>query len=848
MPASHCFPPAPPRPERRWRTRLLLTILLLAAPPLAPRSDAASADGNVEWAGISHLAWQDRRPVCPVNGEAFQVRFQTWRNDLTSASVHVVAGGVATDVPAGRIGVRGPYDLWAATLPATAESTESYWISLTDGGLTDYLSVGGLSHAVPVDGGFVLDFTNYSHAPVGATLVNGGAAVFKVWAPAVAAAYVRGSFNGWGTTALTKVGEYFVGKVNGVADRSQYKFWFPTRVADSGYAPDPRARGLNSGSSYNSYVENPFRFPWSDSTFTMPDFDRLVVYQLHVGSFAGLNDPLGSTPNPSRYVDVAARAGHLKSLGVNAVMLNPITEFPYDFSAGYNPITQWAPEWKYGTPDDFKTMVNALHANGVAVLLDIVWNHFSPTDNFLWEYDGTQQWFETPDLQTPWGSQAAFGRAGVDDYFANSAQYWLQEYHLDGFRMDATSYMNPGAHAASGWALMQRLNAEKANRWADKITIAEQLPNNDWITMPVASGGAGFDAQYQMLFRDNLRGAILAASSGDPSMNDVRSALIGSGTWISGTRALNYIQLHDEAWPSSGGQRLVKTIDTTAPYDDLWARGRTMLGLGLTLTSQGIPAMLMGDEWLESNDWNPDGSSRIDWAKKTTYAGVFHFYQRLIGLRTSLTALRASSAMHVFHLNEGGNVIAFRRTDGSGNPVVVVANFSNSDYASYRIGVPWAGDWRELVNSQDPAYGGSGPANTGPLAAEATPYDGFTQSLVLALPKMAFTVLAPLAYVGVGPAPVTPAALELAAPWPNPARDGATLRFAMPRPGAASLALHDVSGRRVRVLVRGEQPAGEQRVRWDGRDQSGRSCPPGLYFVRLATADGVRTARLVLMP
>lgn len=828
--------------------RILLAIPLLSAALYAPVSLAASADGNVEWAGISHLPWQDRRPLCPVNGEAFQVRFQALRGDLTSASIHVVAGLATTDVPAAVVATRGPYDVWAATLPATAETTESYWIALTDGALTDYLSVGGLSHAAPSDGGFVLDFSTYSHAPVGATLVNGGAAVFKVWAPTVATAYVRGSFNAWGTTALTKVGEYFIGKVNGVADRSEYKFWFPTRPASGGYAPDPRARGLNAPGNYNSYVENPFRYTWTDGAFETPALDAMVVYQLHVGSFAGLNDPYGAAPNPSRYADVAARVAHLKDLGVNAVQLNPVTEFPSDFSAGYNPITQWSPEWRYGTPDDFKAMVNALHRNGIAVLLDVVWNHFSPSDNFLWEYDGTQQWFEVPDVQTPWGSQAAFGEPAVDDYFAGSAQHWLAEYHLDGFRMDATAYMNPGVHAASGWALMQRLNAEMASRWADKVTIAEQLPNNDGITMPISSGGAGFDAQYHMAFRDNVRSAIFAAAAGDPNMSAVRSALLGSGAWVSGLRALNYVQLHDEAWPSSGGQRMVRTIDPVAPHDDAFARGRMLLANGLVLTSAGIPAMLMGDEWLESNDFNPDGTSRIDWAKKTAYAGVFQFHQRLVGLRTSLTALRASSGTHVYHLNEAGNVLAFRRTDTFGNPVAVVANFSNTDYPSYRIGVPATGAWRELVNSQDPQYGGSGPANGGTLAAEAVPYDGFNQSLAIALPKMALSVLAPLAYVGVGPAPAPPAPLALAAPWPNPARAGATLRFTLPSAGEATLALYDVGGRLVRTLASGRHAAGEHAVRWDGRDAAGRAAPAGVYFARLAAAEGARTVRLAVIP
>src|SRR5207249_6315929 len=143
-------------------------------------------------------------------------------------------------------------------------------------------------------------------------------------------------------------------------------------------------------------------------------------------------------------------------------------------------------------PDNFKNLVNTLHANGIAVILDIVWNHMSPTDNFMWNYDGYQEWFENPDQQTQWGSQCAFGKTGVADYFANSAQYWFGEFHMDGFRMDATSAMTTGVHSASGWALMQRLNNEKANRWADKFTIAEQLPSNSSYTTPTSSGGAGF--------------------------------------------------------------------------------------------------------------------------------------------------------------------------------------------------------------------------------------------------------------------------------------------------------------------------------------------------------------------
>jgi 1,4-alpha-glucan branching enzyme len=832
---------------RRFRPLRWLALAALLAVP-APPAHAASADNNVEWAGVSHLAFMDRRPLCPLNGETFQVRFQSWHFDLTAASVHVVAGASTTDVPAVWIGRRGPYDIWAAQVPATASLTESYYIALTDGATTDYLSPAGMSHSVPADA-WALDFTTLAHAPAGATPTSTGGAVFKVWAPnaGVSSVQVRGAFNSWLGTSLTRVGEYWIGRHSTVADRAEYKFYIPTQPNNSHYCPDPYARGLNAPGNYNATVENPFRFAWTDSAFQSPAPDSLVLYQLHVGTFCGLNDPVGATAFPSGYRDVAARVGHLRDLGVNAVMLNPITEFPGDNSAGYNPITQWSPEWKYGTPDDFKYLVNTLHANGIAVVLDIVWNHVSPTDNFMWNYDGFQEWFETPDQQTDWGSQAAFGKTAVADYYANSAHYWFGEYHLDGFRMDATSAMTAGVHSASGWALMQRLNNEKANRWADKITIAEQLPSYLSYTQPTSAGGAGFDAQYQMLWRDNLRGAILAAASGDPSMNNVRSALVGSGPYISGTRAVNYVQLHDEAWPSSGGQRLVKTIDPIAPSDDVYAQGRSKLVEGLTILSQGIPAILMGDEFLESTDFGAESVNRIDWSKKTTYAPVLHYFQRLFQVRRKYTALRASASMYVSHVNEAGNVIGFRRYDASGNSIMVIANFSNTDYAGYRLGVPAAGDWTELANSQDPQYNGSGPVNSGNLPADAVFYDGYAQSLAISLPKMALVVLAPAAYAYAGvPAAAAPGTVRLSAPWPNPSGGPASVSFELPRATRGTVRVHDLAGRVVSTLAGGELAPGAHRVQWNGTDARGRAVSPGLYFVRLRTELGSATTRLVI--
>ena len=546
------------------------------------------------------------------------------------------------------------------------------------------------------------------------------------------------------------------------------------------------------------------------------------------------------------YVDRATLydgMARLRDLGVNAVQLTPVPESDGDVTAGYNPVAQFAPKWKYGAPADFKYLVDQLHRNGIAVLMDIVWNHFSVNGNFLWQYDNsTQDWFESPDFSTPWGSQAAFGKSAVADYYVASAMHWLEEYHVDGFRMDATSAMNTGSHAASGWQLMQRFNQSIAQRYQGRITIAEQLPNDAAVTAPVSGGGAGFSAQYHMKFRDNVRGAVFAAASNSSDMTSVRDALLGSGPTIQGTSALNYVQLHDEAW--NGSHRMTQLIDTTVPYDDIYARGRTRLAEGLVLTSQGMPAFLMGDEWLESIDFGADTPYRIDWSKKTTYATTFQFYKRLIDLRRHLPALRASSSTYVSRADNTNHVIAFRRMDGAGNAVMVVANFNTNALANVRIGVPLSGTWTELVNSQDPQYAGSGPVNGGALLADGSnPADGFNQSVVLQLPAMSLLILAPNAQVGVE-AIAPPTGLALSAPTPNPMHGGTSLAFTLPTAGAVRLAVLDLQGRVVRTLLDERRAAGIHAARWDGRDADGRTTPAGLYFVRLTTPSGSRAVRV----
>ncbi len=821
------------------RTALSTIVLIVLLAQAAP---AAGPDNNVEWSGISHIALLDRTPLCPLAGQSFAVRVQSWMSDLTSVRVRVDDGG-ATFVSASLVGNRGPYDIWEAQIPAPAGSAIEFVFELNDGTDTDYLSPDGVSDGLP-PAGFAMDFTTLSHAPYGSTPTDGGGVVFKVWSPNRTICHVRGEFNGWGTSnQMNRVGEDFILHVPAADDRDMYKYYFQNTTWNT----DARARALSPGDNYNAFVEDPARYDWQVEDFDIPDFEEMVVYQLHVGTFAGLNDPFGSAPFPAKYVNVTERADHLAELGINVVQLCPITEFPWDFSAGYNPVTQWAPESYYGDPDDVRAMVDALHARGIAVTHDIVWNHFSHSDNFLWNYDGTQYYFDDPVVDTPWGSQADFDLDGVRRWFIESAYMWLGEYRMDGFRMDATEFMNIYPQEASGWSLMQWLNDEMDRRWIDKINIAEQLPDDSWTTRPTNLGGGGFDSQYYDHFTDRLREEIIAAASGNPQMWVIADILDGSGSYLSGRYVTNYFELHDEAWPSSGGQRMVRTIDTTAPHDDEYASGRVKLAQGIVLTAPGIPAILQGTEWLEDNNFGTDAENLIDWSHKTTYSGIFDYFRDIVHLRTSSPALRADAGIEIFHVNDGSNIIAFRRTDYGGNDVVVVANFSNTDFAGYRLGIPLDEDWIEAVNSQDSKYMGAGATNPGMITPDAIAQDGYSQSVEIALARMALVILTPADGAGIEDPDEPASSIRLHPPYPNPAAHDTRIAFYLAEPGRARLAIHDVAGRLIRVIGEDMYPAGRSELLWDGTNHRGDRVAAGVYVIRIEASGEEALRKAILL-
>ncbi len=706
----------------------------IAAASIPGAQVALATDGFVAFALASHDGGVDRDPVVPVGGESFVVEFFTGHDDLTSARVGVDEGADGVGVvwiDAQIDGTIGPLDRWRATVPATSSSQLAYIIELTDLFDVDYLTPDGFADTLPAMGWWVLDFQTYAHAPLGATAATGGA-VFRVWAPnASTAAVRRGSTN----TSMTRLGEDFIAFIPGAFEGQRYRYLFNGSTLKS----DPRARSINNLDNYQAAVQDPRSYAWANPDFSPVPPEQWVVYQLHVGTFAGRNDPVGSTPTISRFRDVTARVSHLTELGVNAVMLNPVNEFPGSKSGGYNPISAFAIETSYGTPQEFKEMVDTLHGAGIAVILDVVWNHFSNSDNFMWNYDGSQIYFDSPTaVGTPWGSQADFDRAQVAAYFLDATETMLGEFRLDGFRHDAIYEIVGSTQAASGQDLIMGSMALAHQRFPDTHILGEIYNNSAWNTSP---GGIDLDGQYHEAFKNAIYEATFAAAFGDPDMGRLANALDGSGPWVEGDRVLNYFELHDEAWPLSGPGRgrAVKLIDTTAPHNDEFALGRTKVAQGITLLAGGMPAILMGTEWAEDAGWEEE---KLDWSKKTTYRGIFEYYRDVIGLRTTKPALFANSDTNVFHVNESSNIIAWERTGPDGRSYVIVANYANLDFPQYAIGLPRSGEWGLILNSEDTIYLGQGVGGSSQyLDVSGVARDGYPQSVALNLPAHGLMIL-----------------------------------------------------------------------------------------------------------
>jgi 1,4-alpha-glucan branching enzyme len=543
---------------------------------------------------------------------------------------------------------------------------------------------------------------------------------FRVWAPFASGVAVAGAFNAWSTTGapLTSEGAgYWSTDVAAAKLGDQYKFVIANAaLSNLLWKNDPYARSMTN-SAGNSIVAST-DFAWSANAYSTPPWNEMVIYELHVGSF--LLDP-ASRNGRGDFTTVIGKLGYLADLGVNAIQVMPSDEFPGSSSFGYNPADIFAIEQNYGGPNGFEALVDAAHAHGVAVIYDVVYNHLGPSDLDLWQFDGWSEngaggvyFYNDWRRATPWGdTRPDYGRGEVRQFLRDNALFWLQEHRCDGLRFDATGWIrnvwgdnnDPGADLSDGWGLLCWINNEIQARQPWKITIAEDMQDNEWLTKPLGAGGAGFGAQWGAGFMHTLRDSVTTPDDGARDMNAL-AGMIAQQFNASAFQRVIYTESHDEVAASNGNERLPEAISPGAA-DSFFAQKRSTLAASLVFTTPGIPMIFMGQEFLESGAWSD--STPLDWSKLDRFSGVHALYRDLIQLRRDFfdttTGLRGQS-VHVHHVNNADKVIAFHRWDqgGARDDVVVVANFGNRAYESYTIGVPRGGLWRVRFNGDWQGY------------------------------------------------------------------------------------------------------------------------------------------------
>lgn len=576
-----------------------------------------------------------------------------------------------------------------------------------------------------------------TRAGIGAIPYNNGPGIlgvtFRTWAPNATAVSVGGTFNGWSASShpLSSEGNgWWSRDVALIQAGVQYKFAIK-RGTTTYWKNDARARNLTN-SIGNSVVYNPNAYNWQTNNFQMPAWTKIVAYEMHIGTF---NVPAGAAL-PGTFATATAKLDHLQALGVNTLALMPVSEFAGDISWGYNPAHPYSVESSYGGPDALKAFVDAAHQRGIAVMGDVVYNHFGPSDLDLWQYDGWSTssstggifFYEDANANTPWGARPNYGRGEVRTYLKENTMMWLNEFRLDGLRFDGTKFMRlrdyAGPEIPDGWSMLQWCNDSADAQFPGKLMVAEDLGDNEWITKTTGAGGAGFDSQWDGSFAYPVRSAIEAASDSSRDMFAVRDAINKNFNGSMQQRII-YTENHDEV--ANGRSRVPETI-WPGNAGSWYSRKRSTLGAALVMTAPGIPMIFQGQEFLEDGYFAAE--DRLDWNKATTYGKVTDLYRSLIRLRRNLDGTSGGLSgpnTNVFHLNNNAKVLAFHRwqNGGAGDDVVVLTNFSNVSYPNYRIGLPRGGLWKVRFNSDSTAYS-SDYSNyaTADVTADNSGYDG----------------------------------------------------------------------------------------------------------------------------
>ena len=592
---------------------------------------------------------------------------------------------------------------------------------------------------------------------------------FAVWAPNARRVSVVGDFNFWDGRrhAMRKhpgvgVWEIFA---PGVGEGASYKYeikgiggdLLPLKADPFGF----RAERLPGTASV---VHDIGRYEWGDGEWMEARREKnahdapVAVYEVHLGSWKRNEDGTYYT-----YRQLAEElVPYVSEMGYTHVEFLPPTEHPFDGSWGYQPLGLFAPTSRFGTPDDFKHLVEAFHRAEIGVIVDWVPAHFPEDAHGLALFDGTHLYEHADPRQgrhPDWGTLVFnFGRDEVRNYLVANALFWLSEYHIDGLRVDAVASMLyldysreegewvPNVHGGNenleAVAFIKRFNEVAYAEHPGIATIAEESTAWPMVSRPTSMGGLGFGYKWNMgWMHDSLQ-----YISEDPYYRSFHHDEITFSLIYAFNENFVLPLSHDEVVHGKGS--LVEKM----PGDDWQKLANLRLYYAFMYGHPGKQLLFMGGELAQRREWNHDRA--LDWhlLDDPAHAGVQALVRDLNGLYKGTPALHAVDFEPAgFEWIEGGDrhnsVVSFlrraARTGGADDFVIVVCNFTPVVRHGYRVGVPAEGRYQEVLNTDDPRYGGSGVAS-GAAEAEPVPASGREHSLALTLPPLATVILNPV--------------------------------------------------------------------------------------------------------
>ena len=541
-------------------------------------------------------------------------------------------------------------------------------------------------------------------------IINEGLTTFRVWAPNAEKIFVTGTFNEWNDHDLELKHEengYWAGTTDKAKQGDEYKYVIHNN-GETFYRNDPYAFELTN-SDGNSVIRD-LNFDFGDDQYQLPSFNQLVIYELHVGTFNRKSaDTVGT------FEDVIEKLDYLKNLGINCIELLPVAEFPGGESWGYNPAHPFAIEQDYGGPNGLANLVKAAHHRGIGVIMDVVYNHFGPSDMDLWQFDGWSQndkggiyFYNDHRSSTPWGdTRPDYGREEVRQYLRDNALMWIEKYRCDGLRMDATSYirfegggLGEDTAIEEGNQMMREINAEIQEKYPHIITIAEDLKGHDMVTDTIENGGIGYGSQWDMNFVHPVREVLTDTHDDSRDLEKIAGALQFVQSNDAFKRVI-YTESHDEV--ANGKARVPEEVQP-GDAESTYAKKRALLGIVLTLTAPGIPMLFQGQEFMEDSYFQD--TVELNWEKLERHKGISRLVSDLIKLRTGeiegYDGLR-QQAIEIIHLNNDSKVLAYLRGEEN-SKVLIVINFSNTDYTEYNLSLEELSNWKLRLNTVAKEY------------------------------------------------------------------------------------------------------------------------------------------------